>query len=199
MSVIAESLRRTMPVRADVTWRAATLRAAKVGAVDVMPPASRCDKCENRSLMAYTDGVTAESEALNAVDRQILSILKQDARIPWQMLGERVGLSANAAADRVRRLMRRRVISRFTVVVDQRTLGRSLSAIIDARITTTPKFDETLRKRDDVVWAAHVTGVPDVKILVACEGTDGLDKFLQWLHKQGATDMRTDVVLRPIV
>jgi len=26
-----------------------------------------------------------------------------------------------------------------------------------------------------------------------------LDQFLQWLHKQGATDTRTDVVLRPIV
>jgi hypothetical protein len=50
-----------------------------------------------------------------------------------------------------------------------------------------------------VVWAAHVTGVPDVKILVACEGTEGLDEFLQWLQKQGATDTRTDVVLRHIV
>jgi Lrp/AsnC family leucine-responsive transcriptional regulator len=140
-----------------------------------------------------------EIEAIDTVDREILSILKDDARIPWQMLGERVGLSANAAADRVRRLVRRKIISRFTVTVDQRRLGRSLSAIIDARIATTPKFDDALRKRDDVVWAAHVTGVPDVKILVACEGTEGLDQFLQWLHKQGATDTRTDVVLRPIV
>ncbi|MFM7890415.1 MAG: Lrp/AsnC family transcriptional regulator [Actinomycetota bacterium] len=140
-----------------------------------------------------------EIEAVDTVDREILSILKDDARIPWQMLGERVGLSANAAADRVRRLIRRKIISRFTVTVDQRRLGRSLSAIIDARIATTPKFDEALRKRDDVVWAAHVTGVPDVKILVGCEGTEGLDQFLQWLHKQGATDTRTDVVLRPIV
>ena len=140
-----------------------------------------------------------ENEALDTIDREILSVLKDDARIPWQMLGERVGLSANAAADRVRRLMRRKIISRFTVTVDQRRLGRSLSAIIDARIATTPKFDDALRKRDDVVWAAHVTGVPDVKILVACEGTEGLDQFLQWLHKQGATDTRTDVVLRPIV
>jgi len=140
-----------------------------------------------------------ETEVLDAIDRDILGILRQDARIPWQLLGERVGLSANAAADRVRRLIRRKVISRFTVTLDQRRLGRSLSAIIDARIETTPKFDEALRKRDDVVWAAHVTGVPDVKILVACEGTDGLDHFLQWLHKQGATDTRTDVVLRPIV
>ena len=143
--------------------------------------------------------MTAESEALDTKDREILSILKDDSRIPWQMLGERVGLSANAAADRVRRLLRRKVIARFTVSVDQRRLGRSLSAIIDARIATTPKFDDALRKRDDVVWAAHVTGVPDVKILVACEGTEGLDQFLQWLHKQGATDTRTDVVLRPIV
>lgn len=143
--------------------------------------------------------MAAETEPLDDTDREILAVLKQDARIPWQLLGERIGLSANAAADRVRRLMRRNVISRFTVTIDQQRLGRTLSAIVDARIATTPKFDEALRKRDDVVWAAHVTGVPDVKIMVACEGTDGLDRFLQWLHKQGATDTRTDVVLRPIV
>mgnify|MGYP003331279654 CR=1 FL=1 len=89
--------------------------------------------------------------------------------------------------------------TRFTTVVDQRLLGRSLTAIVDARITTTSKFDDALRRRDDVVWAAHVTGVPDVKVMVACNGTQGLDDFLQWLHKQGATDTRTDVVLRPIV
>ena len=143
--------------------------------------------------------MTVENEDIDGLDHKILTILKQDARIPWQMLGERVGLSANAAADRVRRLLRRGIVTRFTTVVDQRKLGRSLSAIIDARITTTPKFDEALRRRNDVVWAAHVTGVPDVKILVACEGTEGLDEFLQWLQKQCATDTRTDVVLREIV
>lgn len=140
-----------------------------------------------------------QNKVVDTIDLSILTILQQDARIPWQMLGERVGLSANAAADRVRRLMKRGVITRFTTVVDQRKLGRSLSAIIDARITTSPKFDEALRRRNDVVWAAHVTGVPDVKILVACEGTEGLDEFLQWLHKHGASDTRTDVVLRSIV
>jgi Lrp/AsnC family leucine-responsive transcriptional regulator len=143
--------------------------------------------------------MTAEITDIDKTDREILRVLKSDARIPWQMLGERVGLSANAAADRVRRLLRRGVITRFTTVVDQRLVGRSLTAIVDARINTTAKFDDALRRRDDVVWAAHVTGVPDVKVMVACNGTQGLDDFLQWLHKQGATDTRTDVVLRPIV
>ena len=143
--------------------------------------------------------MSAKNTVMDRVDEEILSVLRSDARIPWQMLGERVGLSANAAADRVRRLLRRGIITRFTTVVDQRLLGRSLTAIVDARITTTAKFDEALRRRDDVVWAAHVTGVPDVKVMVACKGTQGLDDFLQWLHKQGATETRTDVVLRPIV
>ena len=143
--------------------------------------------------------MTVESEVLDRLDHKILDILKQDARIPWQLLGERIGLSANAAADRVRRLQRKGIIARFTTVVNQQKLGRTLSAIVDARITTTQKFDEALRQRNDVVWAAHVTGVPDVKIMVACEGTEGLDEFLQWLVKQGASDTRTDVVLRPIV
>lgn len=143
--------------------------------------------------------MTVESEVLDRLDHKILDILKQDARIPWQLLGERIGLSANAAADRARRLQRKGIIARFTTVVNQQKLGRTLSAIVDARITTTQKFDEALRQRNDVVWAAHVTGVPDVKIMVACEGTEGLDEFLQWLVKQGASDTRTDVVLRPIV
>ncbi|MFZ9727248.1 MAG: Lrp/AsnC family transcriptional regulator, partial [Ilumatobacteraceae bacterium] len=55
---------------------------------------------------------------MDKIDHEILAVLKNDARIPWQMLGERIGLSANASADRVRRLMRRGVISRFTTVVD---------------------------------------------------------------------------------
>jgi Lrp/AsnC family leucine-responsive transcriptional regulator len=143
--------------------------------------------------------MTDNSEVVDRIDSEILTILKEDGRIPWQMLGERIGLSANAAADRVRRLQRHGVIARFTTVVDHRKLGRSLSAIVDARIVTTAKFDEALRRRPDVVWAAHVTGVPDVKVMVACEGTAGLDDFLQWLHKQGATETRTDVVLRAIV
>ena len=101
--------------------------------------------------------MTAEITAIDQNDREILSVLKSDARIPWQMLGERVGLSANAAADRVRRLLRHGVVTRFTTVVDQRLLGRSLTAIVDARITTTAKFDDALRRRDDVeIGRAHV-------------------------------------------
>jgi Lrp/AsnC family leucine-responsive transcriptional regulator len=139
-----------------------------------------------------------ESSAVDALDREILGILQTDGRISWQMLGDRVGLSANAVAERVRRLIRTGVIKGFRAEVNQEALGRSLEAIIHVRMPHTQGFDDAVMKRDDVLWAAHVTGESDVTVAVACAGTSGLDHFLKWLQREGATETRTDVVLNKI-
>jgi Lrp/AsnC family leucine-responsive transcriptional regulator len=113
-------------------------------------------------------------------------------------LGERVHLSANAVAERVRRLTRAGVIRGFRAEINQAALGRTLEAVIDARMPHAQGFDDAVMKRDDVLWAAHVTGESDVKLAVACNGTAGLDTFLKWLQREGATETRTDVVLHKI-
>ncbi|MFM8867453.1 MAG: Lrp/AsnC family transcriptional regulator [Ilumatobacteraceae bacterium] len=142
--------------------------------------------------------MTDESSVVDALDRQILGILQNDGRISWQMLGDRVGLSANAVAERVRRLIRTGVIKAFRAEVNQEALGRTLEAIIHARMPHTQGFDDAVMNLDDVLWAAHVTGESDVTVAVACEGTSGLDHFLKWLQREGATETRTDVVLSKI-
>ena len=139
-----------------------------------------------------------ESATLDAVDREILKILQDDGRISWQLLGERVHLSANAVAERVRRLTRAGVIRGFRAEINQAALGRTLEAVIDARMPHAQGFDDAVMKREDVLWAAHVTGESDVKLAVACNGTAGLDTFLKWLQREGATETRTDVVLHKI-
>ena len=139
-----------------------------------------------------------ENPVVDSLDREILGILQQDGRISWQLLGDRVGLSANAVAERVRRLIRTRVITGFRAEVNQGSLGRTLEAIIHVRMPHTQGFDDAVMKRDDVLWAAHVTGESDVTVAVACAGTAGLDQFLKWLQREGATETRTDVVLSKI-
>ena len=139
-----------------------------------------------------------EKVTIDQIDRDILSILQSDGRIAWQTLGDRVHLSPNAVAERVRRLTKAGVIMGFGTRVNQAALGRSLEAVIDARMPHTQGFDDALIKRDDVLWAAHVTGESDVKLAVACDGTAGLDALLRWLQREGATETRTDVVLKRI-
>ena len=142
--------------------------------------------------------MATETVVLDKIDKQILSILQTDGRISWQMLGDRVHLSANAVAERVRRMTRAGVIRGFKAEVNQAALGRTLEAVIDARMPHTQGFDDAVMKRDDVLWASHVTGESDITLAVACDGTAGRDSLLRWLQREGATETRTDVVLNKI-
>lgn len=68
-------------------------------------------------------------EPLDAIDRRIVAELQGDARLRVAELGRRVGLSAPAIADRLRRLEEGGVLS-YRAEVDPRALGYSICAIV---------------------------------------------------------------------
>jgi Lrp/AsnC family leucine-responsive transcriptional regulator len=140
--------------------------------------------------------MAALSTPLDRIDSEILAVLRDDARIPYQTLGERVHLSANAAADRVRRLVRTGVIRRFTVDIDQSQLGRDLEAVIDVRASDVEQFRRGALTCPEVTWLAHVTGRTDFQLHVSCAGTAGLNDLLtRFTREFGAAETLTTVVL----
>jgi Lrp/AsnC family leucine-responsive transcriptional regulator len=143
--------------------------------------------------------MAAESVSLDRIDLDILSILRDDARIPYQALGQRVHLSANAAADRVRRLIRLGVVRRFTIDLNQAALGRDLEAVIDVRTPDLDRFRQGALASPEVTWIAHVTGRTDFQVHVACNGTAGLDAILKrFTNEFGASETLTTVVLERV-
>jgi Lrp/AsnC family transcriptional regulator, leucine-responsive regulatory protein len=68
-------------------------------------------------------------EPLDVIDRRIIQELQGDARLRVAELGRRVGLSAPAIADRMRRLEEGGVLS-YRAEVDPRALGYSICAIV---------------------------------------------------------------------
>jgi Lrp/AsnC family leucine-responsive transcriptional regulator len=146
-------------------------------------------------------GHTTKSAAMDDIDRVILDELVRNGRASYRHLGALVGLSANAAADRVRRLVDSGAISSFTAVVDHAAAGRGLSALIDVRMTkeqTNDGFERDLAKVEHlVVYAAHVTGAFDYHLQVACRDTTELDALLRTLKRDlGAEHTETRVVLK---
>lgn len=140
--------------------------------------------------------MAADSSPLDRIDSEILAILRDDARIPYQTLGDRVHLSANAAADRVRRLVRTGVIRRFTIDIDQSRLGRDLEAVIDVRARDIDGFRRGALTCPEVTWLAHVTGRTDYQLHVSCAGTAGLNELLtRFTREFGAEETLTTVVL----
>ena len=137
---------------------------------------------------------------MDAVDREILGTLDAERAHLYRDLGAAVGLSANAAADRVRRLRRDGVITGFTATVDQGAAGRGLVALIDVRLAaagTNEAFEEACARLEPVTDAVHVTGRFDYQLRVACRDTAELDRMLRHLKREcGVTETDTRVVLR---
>jgi len=78
--------------------------------------------------------MTLHSESpLDATDWRILRELQQDARLSFNELGRRVALSAPAAAERVRKLEDRGIITGYGAQVDPAKVGLPLLAFLQLR------------------------------------------------------------------
>ena len=138
---------------------------------------------------------------MDDIDRVILDELVENGRASYRHLGALTGLSANAAADRVRRLVDAGAIRSFTAVVDYAAAGRGLAAHIHVRMAkeqTYEGFERDLAKVDEfVLYAAHVTGGYDYHLEVACRDTTELDNLLRKLKREvGVEQTETHVVLK---
>jgi Lrp/AsnC family leucine-responsive transcriptional regulator len=104
--------------------------------------------------------VTAYEGSVDAIDRRLIEELQADGRVSLAELGRRVGLSAPAVAERLRRLERFGVITGYGADVDPRALGYTLSAIMRIRPTARliPKVAELARETPEVVECHRITG-----------------------------------------
>ena len=137
---------------------------------------------------------------MDHVDSEILSSLRENGRISWRDLGASVGLSANAAADRVRRLREAGVITGFAALVDPAAGGRRLEALIGVSLapgTDSDRFAIEAERLAPVTEVLHLAGAPDYLLRVSCHDTAELDVLLRTLRlKLGASDTETKIVLR---
>ncbi len=140
---------------------------------------------------------------MDATDRAILAELVKNARTSFRELGELVALSANATAERVRRLQERGVIAGFTTIVDPGAAGRTLVALIDIRLRgpdDAERCERLLATLEPITEATHVTGRFDYQLRVACRSTDELDALIRTLKtKGGVAETDTRLGLRTVI
>ena len=68
---------------------------------------------------------------LDETDEKILQCLTQDSRMSHAELGRLVGLTLAAVRERVRQMVERGIIERFTIVVNPLKAGKQLSMFLN--------------------------------------------------------------------
>jgi Lrp/AsnC family leucine-responsive transcriptional regulator len=157
---------------------------------------------DKRGGVNYQPQVTEKNSEFDDIDRKIIRALVADARLSFRDLGERVHLSPNATAERVRRLQEIKVISGFHAKVDRARLGAALDAYIDIRLrseTSATSFETWAVKISGVMTLAIVTGEFDCRVRVACKDQADLMRLVEQLRAGGAIQgTNTTVICREV-
>lgn len=140
---------------------------------------------------------------MDAIDEELLRILREDARTSYQALGAAVGLSANAVAGRIRRMERDGVIAGFTVVTRAAAMGRDVEALVDVRLASDQDdagFEAAVARLPAVVEDVHLTGGTDHQLRVACRDVAELNELLRGLRAvDGVAGIETRLILHQAI
>ena len=144
-------------------------------------------------------------DELDRLDRKILAVLQEDGRITVADLSERIGLSATATAERMRRLVRDGFIRGFRAELDPLRLGRGLLVFVEVLLdrTSPDVFDAFARqvKRTGEVLECHlVAGGFDYLIKARVRDMTAYRRFLAEviLPLPGVRETRTYAVMEEV-
>ncbi len=117
---------------------------------------------------------------LDEIDLKILNELSNDANQSIPKLSKKIGVNTSVVYSRIKRLVRRGVIRRFTVEIDESQLGYTVSAYVGVNVDS--------KKRESV--RSGLLGIPEVREVA--EVTGRFD-FIVFLRARGLEELHNVV------
>lgn len=137
---------------------------------------------------------------IDEMDRRILSLLQQDARLPNAEIARRVGMAPSATLERLRKLEERGVIQGYEVRLDPRKLGFGLTAFVFVRAQGKPgdqDVGERLKQHANVLEVHHIAGEDCYLAKVRAIDAEDLGRLLRtdFSTMPNVVSTRTTIVL----
>jgi DNA-binding Lrp family transcriptional regulator len=122
-------------------------------------------------------------DRLDDIDRRLLRLLAEDARMPNNALAQRAGIAPSTCLGRVRALRERGIIRGFHADIDPAALGRPIQAMIAVRLQAharghIPAFMAKIAALPQVLNVFFLGGADDFHVHIAAESTDELRDFV---------------------
>jgi Lrp/AsnC family leucine-responsive transcriptional regulator len=140
---------------------------------------------------------------IDVTDKQILSILQENARISNAEVARRIGLAPSAVFERIRKLEERGVIGGYSAQINPKAADLGLLAFIFVRSDESPGEEEAARAlaaMPEVQEVHHVAGEDCFLVKVRARDTDALGAMLRERLKciPSVRATRTTIVLDTI-
>ena len=127
---------------------------------------------------------TRQPISLDAIDRRILALLQQDARMTVQEIAEKVGMSTSPCHRRIKLLEEGGVIERYVAIVDQRAVGLPVSVFISIKLerqteADLERFARAISGWSEILECYLMTGHRDYLLRVVVADLAAYEQFLK--------------------
>ena len=120
---------------------------------------------------------------MDELDRQILNVLRRDARTPYTEIADEVGTSEGTVRNRVERMTEEGVIERFTIS----TRTGNVKAMIEVGVAVdvdTHEISKRMAEWEEVDFVWQVSGEQDVVLVVDAADTRGVNELITQAREQ---------------
>lgn len=135
---------------------------------------------------------------IDALNWEILQFLQENARASFAEIGRRVGLTAPAVAERIKKMEDLEILQGYKAVVSHTKTGYQLKAIITLRafMGKLKPFLKKVTTLEEVVNCYRITGNENIIMEVVLKDQNHLEQFIDKLIQYGET--RTHIVLSDV-
>lgn len=159
---------------------------------------------KSASLMWLLEATLVEDFSMDALDREILSVLQQDGRLTLTELAERVGLSLSPCHRRLAALQKTGVITGYSAHVDAASVGLGFEALVFVTMGESgavPKFERMIEKMPNVLLAQRLFGTPDYLLRVVAKDLADFQQFYDRDLAQlpGVQKLTSTLVMKAVV
>ena len=114
---------------------------------------------------------------MDDLDREILSILRRDARTPSTEIADQVGTSEGTVRNRVDRLTENEIIERFTVTTQTGNVKAMIEISVDMNVNTN-EISARMADWEEVDFVWQVSGEDDIVLVVDCVDTQAVNELI---------------------
>lgn len=120
---------------------------------------------------------------LDSIDHQLLLLLQEDCKQTTKELATKLNLSLTAVYERIKKMEKNRVISKYVALVDREQVGRVFMVISYIKIKTHSResiinFENKIKEMPEVLECFHVSGEYDYVLKISVKDMEGYREFL---------------------
>jgi len=120
---------------------------------------------------------------MDAIDKKILMLLQQDAKLNTKEIADKVGLSVSPTFERIKKLEQKKYIKNYVALLDAEKIGKSISVYCQVTLAVHSRelidgFKQHILVLPEITGCFHVSGNYDFLLKVAVNDMNEYQRFV---------------------